>query len=110
MATNGFFGKVKGFFGGKSASEEKRHEVERKANRKVSMLDSTKTTASPFGWQRGTKPCKTGAFGGTGTGRGMRGMPGRKLIKKTVKAGWKAHSRVMLSTKPVQKAVTGGKA
>lgn len=36
-----------------------------------------------------------GAFGGTGTGRGRRGMPGRKLAKKMVKAGWNAQKRVM---------------
>ena len=95
MATNGFFGKVKEFFGGKSAVAEKRHDVERKANRRVSMFDNTKTTASPFGWSRGPKPCKKGAFGGVGTGRGRRGMPGRKLIKKTVKSGWSAQKRVV---------------
>ena len=51
-----------------------------------------------------------GAFGGVGTGRGRRGMPGRKLIKKTVKSGWSARYRVGLSVKPMVKAVTGGKA
>lgn len=99
MATNGFFGKVQQFFGGKSAVAEKRHEVERKANRRVSMFDNTKTTALPFGWNRGPKPCKKGAFGGTGTGRGMRGMPGVKLLKKTVKAGFKAQKRVVFGGK-----------
>ena len=97
MATNGFFGKVKEFFGGKS-HEQKSKEV-------PYQRPTTRHDAPTAHGRKHT----TGAFGGTGTGRGMRGMPGRKLIKKTVKAGWKAHSRVTLSTKPVQKSVTGGK-
>jgi hypothetical protein len=98
MATNGFFGKVKSLFRGKSATEKKSQEIAKRANRKVSMMDNTKTTALPFGWNRGPKPCKKGAFGGTGTGRGRRGMPGRKLAKKMVKAGWNAQKRVMPMT------------
>ena len=39
-----------------------------------------------------------GAFGGTGTGRARRGMPGRKLAKKMVKAGWNAQKRVVPMT------------
>jgi hypothetical protein len=35
-----------------------------------------------------------GAFGGTGTGRNLRGKPGRKLLKRTAKAGWFAQKRV----------------
>lgn len=95
MATNGFFKALKSkIFGVAKAEEKKKAEVTKPV--RVTMRDG------------GHKGTKTGAFGGTGTGRGMRGMPGRKLIKKTVKAGWKAHNRVTLSTKPVQKAVTGG--
>lgn len=97
MATNGFFGKMKVLFGGRSAEQKaKATPYQRPTTRHAPTAHGRKTT--------------TGAFGGTGTGRGMRGMPGRKLIKKTVKAGWKAHNRVTLSTKPVQKVVTGGKA
>jgi hypothetical protein len=97
MATNGFFGKVKEMFRGK-------------ADRKAGVAHEhyiQRVTSNPT--PRGRSMTR-GAFGGTGTGRGMRGMPGRKLIKKTVKAGWKAHNRVTLSTRPVQKAVTGGRA
>jgi hypothetical protein len=100
MATNGFFGKVKEFFGGKSKATTSRVSHQQAIGR------SKRHTAPTSHGRKHT----TGAFGGTGTGRGRRGMPGRKLIKKTVKAGWKAHNRVTLSTKPVQKAVTGGKA
>lgn len=89
----GFFGKFKA--GLKDERTEKAKAVERKAGRRVSMIDNTKTTSSPSGWDRGPRPCKKGAFGGVGTGRGRRGMPGRKLIKKTIKAGWKAQKRVM---------------
>ena len=88
MATNGFFGKVKEFFGGKAdrkAGVAHEHHIQR-------------MTSNPT--PRGRSTTK-GAFGGTGTGRGRRGMPGRKLIKKTVKSGWSAQKRVVLSTKPV---------
>jgi hypothetical protein len=100
MATNGFFGKVKAFFGGKSSAKDVSKIAYIKGNGRE------KRRAEPTAHGRKTT---TGAFGGTGTGRGMRGMPGRKLIKKTVKSGWKAHNCVTLSTKPVQKSVTGGK-
>ena len=98
MATNGFFGKVQQFFGGESKASTSKISYQQAIGR-------AKRKAAPTAHGR---KHTTGAFGGTGTGRGMRGMPGRKLIKKTVKAGWKAHSRVTLSMKPVQKAVTGG--
>ena len=87
MATNGFFGKVKGFFGGKSAP------VSRKQEAGIKPTRYTKSAPTAHGRKH-----TTGAFGGTGTGRGMRGLPGRKLIKKTVKSGWKAHNRVMPMT------------
>lgn len=90
MATNGFF-KALGakLFGLAKADEVKKAEV-----------------TKPFKYQArdgGHKGHKTGAFGGTGTGRGRRGMPGRKLIKKTVKSGWSSQKRVTLSTKAVTK-------
>ena len=44
-----------------------------------------------------------GAFGGTGTGPARRGMPGRKLAKKMVKAGWNAQKRVIPTGKAVAK-------
>lgn len=86
MATNGFF-KALGskLFGLAKADEVKKAAVTKPAR-----------TQCRDGGHRGHK---TGAFGGTGTGRGRRGMPGRKLIKKTVKAGWSAQKRVTMSTK-----------
>ena len=82
---NGFFGKVQKFFGGGS-------DVERKVNETPYQRPPTRHASNPT--PRGRSTTK-GAFGGTGTGRGRRGMPGRKLIKKTVKAGWKAQNRVV---------------
>jgi len=96
MATNGFFGKLKAAFAGKKAPiravEIGRIHHDRRQPKPASTAHTRRTTK--------------GAFGGTGTGRGMRGKPGRKLLKKTVKAGWKAQKRVMLSTKPV--GIIGG--
>ena len=100
MATNGFFGKVKGFFGGKSATEVS----------KISYIKGDKHEKRHSAPTAHGRRITTGAFGGVGTGRGRRGMPGRKLIKKTVKSGWSARYRVGLSVKPMVKAVTGGKA
>ena len=95
---NGFFGKFKAALSGeqKSTSSTVNHQQAiGRANRK------------PAPTAHGRR-ITTGAFGGVGTGRGQRGMPGRKLIKKTVKSGWNAQNRVTLSTKPVQKPVIGG--
>lgn len=86
MATNGFFGKVKEFFVGKSN--------EQKAKATPYQRPTTRHAAPTA---HGRKHA-TGAFGGTGTGRGRRGMPGRKLAKKMVKAGWNAQKRVMPMT------------
>lgn len=86
MATNGFLGKVKGFFGGKS-NEQKSKDV-------PYQRPTTRHDAPTAHGRKHT----TGAFGGTGTGRGRRGMPGRKLAKKMVKAGWNAKKRVMPMT------------
>ena len=86
MATNGFFGKVKEMFTGKAdrkaATAHENH---------IARMPAKTTTP------RGRSMTK-GAFGGTGTGRGRRGMPGRKLVKKMIKAGWKAQNRVMPMT------------
>ena len=96
----GFFGKFKAALDGEqkaSSSTVNHQQAIGRANRK------------PNPTARGRR-ITTGAFGGVGTGRGRRGMPGRKLIKKTVKSGWSARYRVGLSVKPMVKAVTGGKA
>ena len=80
---NGFFGKVKSMFQWKAdrrAATANGHVIQRMPE-KVSTPRGRSTTK--------------GAFGGTGTGRGRRGMPGRKLVAKTVKAGWKAQKRVI---------------
>ena len=93
----GFFGKFKAELSGEqkaSSSTVNHQQAIGRANRK------------PNPTARGRR-ITTGAFGGVGTGRGRRGMPGRKLIKKTVKAGWNAQKRVILSTKPAN-TVTGG--
>ena len=85
MATNGFFGKVKAAITGKTASS-KAVEIGRiHHDRRPTKPASTAHT------RRATK----GAFGGTGTGRNLRGKPGVKLLKKTVKAGFKAQKRVV---------------
>ena len=97
MATNGFFKALRDKVFGVAKAEEKRTAAVTKP-KVINVRDG------------GHKGYKTGAFGGVGTGRGRRGMPGRKLIKKTVKSGWKARNRIGLSTKPMVKAVTGGKA
>ena len=82
----GFVGKLKDkVFGEAKAEEVRKSEVTKPV--KITMRDG------------GHKGYKTGAFGGTGTGRGRHGMPGRKLVKKMVKAGWKAQKRVMPMTK-----------
>jgi hypothetical protein len=83
MATNGFFGKVKGFFGGKPNEQKSK-----------AVPYQRPTTHHDAPTAHGRKHA-TGAFGGTGTGRGLRGMPGRKLAKKMVRAGWNAQKRVM---------------
>ena len=88
MATNGFFGKLKEKIFGVAKAEEKRK----------AKVTKPKETYCRDGGHKGTK---TGAFGGTGTCRGRKGMPGHKLIKKTARAGWKARNRVVLSTKSV---------
>lgn len=46
---------------------------------------------------------KKGAFGGRGTGRGLKGRPGVKLLRKTVEAGWLARKRVQFSKEAVTK-------
>ena len=89
---NGFFGKIKAAFT-RSAPVSRKQE----ANIKPRRLSNP----NPRG-----RATTTGAFGGVGTGRGQRGRPGRKLVKKTVKAGWSAQNRVVLSTKPV--GIIGG--
>jgi len=96
----GFFGKFKAALDGEqkaSSSTISHQQAIGRANRKPAPTAHGRRVT-------------TGAFGGTGTGRGRRGMPGRKLIKKTVKAGWSARYRVGLSVKSMVKAVTGGKA
>ena len=86
MATNGFFKGLKDKIFGIAKAEEKRNATVTKPER----------TPCRDGGHKGTK---TGAFGGVGTGRGRRGMPGRKLVKKMIKAGWKAQNRVMPMTR-----------
>ena len=92
----GFFGKFKAALDGEqkaSSSTISHQQAIGRANRK------------PAPTAHGRR-ITTGAFGGVGTGRGQRGRPGRKLVKKTVKAGWSAQKRVVLSTKPV--GIIGG--
>lgn len=88
MATNGFFGKVKEFFGGKAKATTSQVSYQQAIGR-------SKRKSAPTAHGR---KHTTGAFGGTGAGRGRRGMPGRKLAKKMVKAGWNAQKRVMPMT------------
>ena len=66
--------------------------IERKVKAAPYQRPTTRHSSNPT--PRGRSTTK-GAFGGTGTGRGRRGMPGRKLMAKTVKAGWEAQKRVM---------------
>lgn len=80
----GFLGKLKDKVFGVAKAEEKRE----------SATMSKRVTPSKRHFNFNQK----GAFGGTGTGRGRRGMPGRKLAKKMVKAGWNAQKRVMPMT------------
>ena len=86
----GFFGKFKAAMNG-----EKKHGTEQ-----VGRIHHDKRPSKSMPSSRGRRTTK-GAFGGTGTGRNLRGKPGVKLLKKTVKAGFKAQKRVVFSTKPV---------
>lgn len=96
----GFFGKFKAALKGESKATTSQVSYQQAIGR-------SKRKAAPTAHGR---KHTTGAFGGTGTGRGRRGMPGRKLAKKMVKAGWNAQKRVMPGVPCAHPAsVLGGK-
>ena len=96
MATNGFFGKMAAFVGaaaslaGGWSKPSTRNSGAPIGEKKWAGRAKLKNPSTSYGRKKAK-----GAFGGTGTGRNLRGKPGVKLLKKTVKAGFKAQKRVV---------------